>query len=102
MALTVILAGIVKDDCIMKLRNNKIKVHRYLGEFFGRETTMFDLLAIITSSVSFAALTLILKWNIDINDSIINYDLVHSYPLSHKSDIKNKKNYKDFLHIANN
>jgi len=55
---------------MMKLRNNKIKVHRFLGELFGRETTGFDLLAIIISSISFAALTLILKWNEDI--SILN------------------------------
>jgi hypothetical protein len=51
----------------MKLRHNKIKVNRFLSELFGRETTTFDLLAIIISSVSFAALTLILKWNADIS-----------------------------------
>lgn len=51
---------------MMKLQNNKIKVHKFLGELFGRETTTFDLLAIIISSVSFAVLTLLIKWNADI------------------------------------
>jgi hypothetical protein len=50
----------------MKMQNNKIKVHKFLGELFGRETTTFDLLAIIISSVSFAGLTLLVKWNADI------------------------------------
>ena len=50
-----------------KLRNNKIKVHRFFQELFGRETTRFDLLAIIICSVSFATLTIILKWNLDIS-----------------------------------
>lgn len=51
----------------MKLRNHKIKVNRFLIELFGRETTRFDLFLIIISSVSLAALTLILKWNGDIS-----------------------------------
>ncbi len=51
----------------MKLRNNKMKVHRFLTELFGRETTRFDLLAIFIGSVSFSVLTLILKWNVDIS-----------------------------------
>ncbi len=50
-----------------KMDNKKIKVHRFFYELFGRETTRFDLLAIIISSVSFAALTLIQKWNVDIS-----------------------------------
>jgi len=61
------LVGIVKDDSMKKLRNNKIKVHRFFQELFGRETTRFDLLAIIICSVSFATLTIILKWNVDIS-----------------------------------
>jgi len=48
------------------MQNKKIQVHKFLGEVFGRETTTFDLLAIIISSVSFAALTLFVKWNADI------------------------------------
>lgn len=48
------------------MQNNKIKVHKFLGELFGRETTTFDLLAIIISSVSFAGLTLLVKLNADI------------------------------------
>ena len=51
----------------MKLQNKKIQVQRYLAELFGRETTTFDLLAIIISSFSFAGLTLILKWNANIS-----------------------------------
>jgi hypothetical protein len=47
----------------------KFKVHRLFHELFGRETTTFDLLAIVISSFSFAGLTLILKW--DANISII-------------------------------
>jgi hypothetical protein len=50
-----------------KLQNKKIQVHRYLAELFGRETTTFDLLAIVIGSLSFAALTLILKWNANIS-----------------------------------
>jgi hypothetical protein len=49
------------------MRNNKIRVHRYFHELFGRETTRFDLLAIIICAVSFATLTMILKWNVDIS-----------------------------------
>ncbi len=48
---------------MMKSHSNKIKVHRLLRELFGLETTRFDLLAIIISAVSFAALTLILNSN---------------------------------------
>jgi hypothetical protein len=60
------LAGIVKGDKMMKMQNYKIQVHKFLGELFGRETTTFDLLAVIISSVSFAGLTLLVKWNADI------------------------------------
>jgi len=49
------------------MQNKKIQVHKFLGEIFGRETTTFDLLAIIIGSVSFALLTLFVKWNADIN-----------------------------------
>jgi hypothetical protein len=52
----------------MKLRNNKIKVNRFLSELFGHETTTFDLLAIVISSFSFAGLTFILKWNANISN----------------------------------
>lgn len=45
----------------------KFKVHRLFHELFGRETTTFDLLAIVISSFSFAGLTLILKWNTNIS-----------------------------------
>jgi hypothetical protein len=48
------------------MQNKKIQVHKFLSEVFGRETTTFDLLAIIISSASFALLTLFLKWNADI------------------------------------
>lgn len=48
------------------MQNKKIQVHKFLGEIFGRETTTFDLLVIIISSVSFAVLTLFVKWNADI------------------------------------
>ena len=48
------------------MQNKKIQVHKFLGEVFGRETTTFDLLAIIISSVSFAVLSLFVKWNADI------------------------------------
>jgi hypothetical protein len=46
----------------------KFKVHRLFHELFGRETTTFDLLAIIISSLSFAGLTLVLKWNTGISN----------------------------------
>ena len=48
------------------MENKKIQVHKFLSEVFGRETTMFDLLAIIVCSISFAILTLFVKWNADI------------------------------------
>jgi membrane glycosyltransferase len=48
---------------MIKSHSNKIKVHRLLRDLFGLETTRFDLLAIIISAVSFAALTLILNSN---------------------------------------
>jgi hypothetical protein len=51
----------------MKWQNKKIQVHRYLAGLFGRETTTFDLLAIVIGSLSFATLTLILKWNANIS-----------------------------------
>ncbi len=51
----------------MKLQNKKIQVHRHLAELFGRETTTFDLLVIVICSLSFAGLTLALKWNADIS-----------------------------------
>ena len=56
-----------KDNKTKELQNNKIQVHRVLRELFGRETTKFALLAIIISAFSFAVLTLILNWNIDIS-----------------------------------
>ena len=46
----------------------KFKVHRLFHELFGRETTTFDLLAIVIGSLSFAGLTLALKWNGDISN----------------------------------
>ena len=46
----------------------KFKVHRLFHELFGRETTTFDLLAIVIGSLSFAGLTPILKWNTDISN----------------------------------
>ena len=49
-----------------KFQTQKIEVHKFLRELFGRETTTFDLLAIIISSVSFAGLILMIKWNADI------------------------------------
>jgi len=52
----------------MKLQNKKIQVHKFLFELFGRETTTFDLLAIVICSLSFAGLTLALKWNGDISN----------------------------------
>jgi hypothetical protein len=51
----------------MKIQNKKIQVHKFLVELFGRETTTFDLLAIVISSFSVAGLTLALKWNADIS-----------------------------------
>ena len=51
----------------MEIQNKKIIIHKFLFELFGRETTTFDLLAIINSSISFAGLTLLLKWNADIS-----------------------------------
>lgn len=51
----------------MNMQNKKIQVNKFLVELFGRETTRFDLLAIIICSVSFATLTIILKWNVDIS-----------------------------------
>jgi hypothetical protein len=45
----------------------KFKVHRLFHELFGRETTTFDLLAVVIGSLLFAALTLILKWNANIS-----------------------------------
>jgi hypothetical protein len=45
----------------------KFKVHRLFHELFGRETTTFDLLAIVIASLSFAGLTLVLKWNANIS-----------------------------------
>lgn len=56
-----------KDNKTKELQNNKIQVHRVLRELFGRETTIFALLAIIISAFSFAVLTLILNWNIEIS-----------------------------------
>jgi hypothetical protein len=56
----------------MKMQNKKIQVHNFFNELFGRETTTFDLLAIVISSFSFAGLTLILKWNADIS----NFNLI--------------------------
>jgi hypothetical protein len=52
----------------MKIQNKKIQVHKFLFELFGRETTTFDLLAIVIGSLSVAGLTLILKWNSDISN----------------------------------
>jgi hypothetical protein len=51
----------------MNMQNKKIQVNKFLVELFGRETTRFDLLAIIICSVSFATLTMILKWNVDMS-----------------------------------
>jgi hypothetical protein len=51
----------------MKIQNKKIQVHKFLVELFGRETTTFDLLAIVIASLSFAGLTLVLKWNANIS-----------------------------------
>jgi hypothetical protein len=52
----------------MKMQDKKIQVHKFIVELFGRVTTAFDLLAIIISSISFAGLTLLLKWNADISN----------------------------------
>jgi hypothetical protein len=52
----------------MKIQNKKIQVHKFLFELFGRETTTFDLLAIVIASLSVAGLTLALKWNADISN----------------------------------
>ena len=49
-----------------RMQKKKIQVHKFLSEVFGRETTTFDLLAIIISSISFAVLTLFFKWYADI------------------------------------
>lgn len=48
-----------------EVQKNKIKVHRFFRELFGRETTGLDLLAIVIGSVSLACLTLLFKWNAD-------------------------------------
>lgn len=48
-----------------KARNNKIKVHRFFRELFGREISIFELLAIVISAFSLAVLTLLFKWNAD-------------------------------------
>lgn len=50
------------------MQDKKIQVHKFLVELFGRVTTAFDLLAIIISSISFAGLTLLLKWNADVSN----------------------------------
>ena len=50
------------------MQNKKIQVHKFLFELFGRETTTFDLLAIVISSLSFAGLTHMLKLNTDISN----------------------------------
>ncbi len=52
---------------MIKLKNKRIKVHRFFHELFGLETTRFDLLSIIIIAVSFALLTLALKWNSDMS-----------------------------------
>ena len=49
------------------MQDKKIQVHKFLFELFGRETTKFDLLAIIICSVSFAGLILQQKWNAEIS-----------------------------------
>ena len=50
---------------MLKVQKNKIKVHRFFRELFGRETSIVDLSAIIICSVSFAGLTFLFKWNED-------------------------------------
>jgi hypothetical protein len=52
------------------MQNKKIQVHKFFTELFGRETTTFDLLAVIICSFSFAGLTLMIKWNSDF--SVLN------------------------------
>jgi membrane glycosyltransferase len=54
---------------MIKLNNNKFKIHRLLRALFGLETTRLDLLAIVISALSFAALTLILNSNSDALDT---------------------------------
>jgi hypothetical protein len=48
-----------------KVQNNKIKVHRFFRELFGRETKILDLLAVVISACFLAVLTLLFKWNAD-------------------------------------
>jgi hypothetical protein len=48
-----------------EVQKNKIKVHWFFRELFGRETTSFDLLAILIGSVSLAGIILFFKWNAD-------------------------------------
>ena len=50
---------------MLKVQKNKIKVHWFFRELFGRETSIVDLSAIIICSVSFAGLTFLFKWNED-------------------------------------
>lgn len=50
---------------MLKVQKDKIKVHKFLHELFGYETTRFDLVAIVIASVSLASLTLLFKWNED-------------------------------------
>ena len=50
---------------MLNVQRNKIKVHRFYRELFGRETTGLDLLAIVIGSVSLACLTLLFNWNAD-------------------------------------
>lgn len=72
-------AGIAKDDNMTKFLNNKVRVHGFFHELFGRETSTVDLLAIIVSSFSFAGLTLSLKWKANV--SIIKQFLPLTLPL---------------------
>jgi hypothetical protein len=58
---------------MIKLNNNKFKIHRLLRALFGLETTRLDLLAIVISALSFAALTLILNSN---SDALANKKIV--------------------------
>ena len=48
-----------------EVQKNKIKVHLFFRELFGRETTSFDLLAILIGSVSLVGIILFFKWNTD-------------------------------------
>jgi len=57
----------LENDIILKMQNKKIQVHKFLTALFGRETTPFDLLEVIISSVLFAGLTLLIKWNSDLS-----------------------------------